>query len=35
MKAFAAYMKEKGWNIEWSESLPEHITNRYKNIPEQ
>lgn len=32
-------MKENGWNVEWNETqeerLPEAITDRYKNIPEQ
>lgn len=39
IEIFGAYMKENGWGIEWNdtqgESLPEAITNRYRNIPEQ
>lgn len=39
VEVFAAYMKEKGWNIEWNEIqdkyLPEIIIKRYGNIPEQ
>lgn len=38
MEAFAVYLKEYGWNIEWNETrngrLPEAIQNRYKAIPQ-
>ncbi len=37
IEAFGAYMKEHGWNLEWSQgkALPEAVTSRYREIPKQ